>query len=217
MDYNDYYNSALPVQVVWQSFLMPWSTYVDSSGYDLHSIVADPVFVSQITSDFQLAPESPCIDAGTFLTSTCATGTGVSVPVCDARYFSDGMGLIPGDRVRVADQDSLEVVAVDYVSNVLMLDRIISWNSGDGVSYPHLGSAPDMGAHEFDPISIGDVNEDGRITSADIVYLVNYVFKGGTLSPEVTGDTNCNGQVTSTDIVVLVNFVFKSGAAPCST
>jgi hypothetical protein len=63
----------------------------------------------------------------------------------------------------------------------------------------------------------GDVNLTGTLTSADIIFLVNFVFKGGaTPSPcEAAGDVNCNGTVTSSDIIYLVNHVFKGGAAPC--
>jgi len=63
----------------------------------------------------------------------------------------------------------------------------------------------------------GDVNTDGSITSADIIYLVNYVFKGGAppMPCEAAGDVNCNGSVTSADIIYLVSYVFKGGAAPC--
>ena len=63
----------------------------------------------------------------------------------------------------------------------------------------------------------GDVNDNGTITSADIIYLVNFVFKGDAtpLPCEANGDVNCNGSVTSADIIYLVNFVFKGDAAPC--
>lgn len=63
----------------------------------------------------------------------------------------------------------------------------------------------------------GDVNFNGSITSADIITLVNYVFKGGPAPQpcQANGDVNCNGSVTSADIISLVNFVFKGGAAPC--
>jgi len=63
----------------------------------------------------------------------------------------------------------------------------------------------------------GDVNESGTITSADIIYLVGYVFKGGDPpTPCVgSGDVNCSGSVTSADIIYLVGFVFKGGDPPC--
>lgn len=64
----------------------------------------------------------------------------------------------------------------------------------------------------------GDVNEDGLHTSADIIWLVNYIFKGGPAPKPVpaAGDTYRNGSVTSADIIYLVGYVFKSGAPPCT-
>ena len=61
------------------------------------------------------------------------------------------------------------------------------------------------------------MNANGTITSADIIYLVNHVFKGGEppLPVPAAGDVNCSGTLTSADIIYLVNFVFKGGAAPC--
>jgi len=63
----------------------------------------------------------------------------------------------------------------------------------------------------------GDVNANGSITSADIIYMVTYVFKGGP-APVVPnhGDVNCDGNDTSADIIYLVGFVFKGGSPPCS-
>jgi len=79
------------------------------------------------------------------------------------------------------------------------------------------------GEHElyFDrvcPVAItGDVNDDRVITSADIIYLVNHVFKGGPapLPCPAAGDVNCDGVITSADIIYLVGYVFKGGAPPC--
>jgi len=63
----------------------------------------------------------------------------------------------------------------------------------------------------------GDANEDGILTSADIIYMVVHVFKGGPAPMPVAdvGDADCSGDLTSADIIVLVNHVFKSGPAPC--
>jgi hypothetical protein len=64
----------------------------------------------------------------------------------------------------------------------------------------------------------GDVNLSGTYTSADVILMVNYVFKGGAapLPCPANGDVNCTGSVTSADIITLVNHVFKGGAAPCN-
>jgi hypothetical protein len=71
---------------------------------------------------------------------------------------------------------------------------------------------------ELCPVELtGDVNVNGVRTSADVIYMVNYVFKGGPppLPVAGAGDVNCDGSVTSADIIYLVNHVFKSGPAPC--
>ena len=66
-------------------------------------------------------------------------------------------------------------------------------------------------------VKTGDVNENGNLTSADIIYLVNFVFKGGAapLPYEAAGDTDCNGSVTAADVIQMVNHVFKGGPEPC--
>lgn len=64
----------------------------------------------------------------------------------------------------------------------------------------------------------GDVNMNGLINSSDIIFLVNYVFKGSPNAPmpcEAAGDINCSAEITSADLIALVNYVFKAGLAPC--
>jgi hypothetical protein len=64
----------------------------------------------------------------------------------------------------------------------------------------------------------GDVNGDNLVTSADIIWMVNHIFKGGAppMPCPAAGDVNCDGVLNSADIIVLVNFVFKSGPPPCN-
>ncbi|MGB8658559.1 MAG: PKD domain-containing protein [Candidatus Zixiibacteriota bacterium] len=61
----------------------------------------------------------------------------------------------------------------------------------------------------------GDANTDGHIDAGDVIYLVNYLFKGGPApDPLPAGDATCNGIVDAGDIVYLVNYLFKGGLAP---
>jgi len=64
--------------------------------------------------------------------------------------------------------------------------------------------------------SPGDVDGSGMVTSADIIYLVNAVFKSGPPPVGALGDINCNLAINSGDIILLVNYVFKGGPPPCS-
>lgn len=62
----------------------------------------------------------------------------------------------------------------------------------------------------------GDVNLSGAITSADIIVLVGYVFKGQA-EPQpcpAAGDVNFSGTVTSSDIIFVVNHAFKGAEPP---
>lgn len=61
----------------------------------------------------------------------------------------------------------------------------------------------------------GDANRDRVINSADVVYLINYLFISGPVpQPWQAGDANCDGTINSVDVVYLVNYLFISGPPP---
>lgn len=62
----------------------------------------------------------------------------------------------------------------------------------------------------------GDANDDGIVSSSDIIYMVNHVFKSGPepLPCPATGDATADGVLTSADVIWLVNYTFKSGIPP---
>ena len=63
----------------------------------------------------------------------------------------------------------------------------------------------------------GDVNVSGALTSADVIFLVGYVFKSGDvpLPCSANGDVNCDGGVSAADILYLVKHTFGGGPPPC--
>lgn len=63
----------------------------------------------------------------------------------------------------------------------------------------------------------GDVNNDRIVSAADIIVLINYVFKSAQppYPHGASGDVNCSGEDTSADIIGLVNYIFKGGVVPC--
>jgi len=75
----------------------------------------------------------------------------------------------------------------------------------------------DASAPAPDIYVFGDANGSGGITISDAVYLINYIFAGGTApNPLMAGDANCDGVVTISDAVYLINFIFGGGPAPCA-
>jgi len=65
-------------------------------------------------------------------------------------------------------------------------------------------------------VSHGDPNNDSKIESIDIIYLIDYLFKGGPPPVPVSdmGDANCDKKVSVGDTVYLINYLFKGGSAP---
>jgi hypothetical protein len=63
----------------------------------------------------------------------------------------------------------------------------------------------------------GDDNADGKITVSDVVYEINYLFKGGPVAhPPEVGDVNCDNKHTVSDVVYKINYLFKGGPSPCN-
>jgi hypothetical protein len=61
----------------------------------------------------------------------------------------------------------------------------------------------------------GDVNHDSNIDVGDVVYLINYLFKGGFPPlPFFSGDANDDADVNVGDVVFLVNYLFRGGPSP---
>jgi hypothetical protein len=61
----------------------------------------------------------------------------------------------------------------------------------------------------------GDANGDLIVNSGDVVYLINYLYKGGDAPiPEEAGDATCDSQVDAGDVVYLINYLFKAGPPP---
>jgi hypothetical protein len=101
-----------------------------------------------------------------------------------------------------------DVAALDYTTCYWRVEAV------DGAQH----SGYQDHAFQFSLFTAGDQNEDGSVTAADIIYLVQYVFKSGPLPLpcEAAGDVNCDGVVNATDIIFLVVYVFKSGPPPCN-
>jgi M6 family metalloprotease-like protein len=64
---------------------------------------------------------------------------------------------------------------------------------------------------------LGDANGDGNVDISDVVYLIAYIFSGGSApSPLLAGDANCDSAVDISDVVYLIAYIFSGGSAPCA-
>ncbi len=63
----------------------------------------------------------------------------------------------------------------------------------------------------------GNANGDDCINISDAVYLIAYIFAGGSApAPLLSGDANCDGTVNISDAVYLIAYIFAGGLAPCA-
>ncbi|MCJ7508620.1 MAG: dockerin type I domain-containing protein, partial [candidate division Zixibacteria bacterium] len=120
--------------------------------------------------------------------------------------------------------DVLQGEGITYwqAASDLLEERWYWWRarSSDGVCYSDWS-----GERKFylsiGEIVYGDLNKDGKTNVSDVLYLINYLFKGGpSPGPIKSGDVNADCKVNVTDAIYLINYLFKSGAAPksgCST
>jgi hypothetical protein len=62
----------------------------------------------------------------------------------------------------------------------------------------------------------GDANGDATVNVSDAVYIINYVFCGGSApNPYESGDVNCDDVVNVSDAVYIINHIFAGGPPPC--
>lgn len=103
---------------------------------------------------FHLRKDSRLINAGSFLTYTNGAGNDSNtIVVDDARYFTDGWGLIDGDLIQISQVGQVRITNVDYSTNTITIDQNISWRDNQGVSLVYKGLAPDIGAYESESVS----------------------------------------------------------------
>ena len=208
-DYNDYFNTRA-LSVYWKGSTMNWNSYLAASGQDQHTLLQDPLFADSSTGNFNLQSNSPLIDKGTVLTRTVGSGSGALVSVEDARFFSDGIGLMPGDLVKIGSNNPVRITSVDLNANTITLEQSIAWSNGDAVTYPYSGAAPDIGAHEYKGSSpppscaTADINCDTKVDISDL-NIVASDFGKSTGFNNQKSDTNNDGIIDIYDVVYVAS------------
>jgi len=141
---------------------------------------------------------------GPFLDSLFARWSGTSFA---APFVSGTAALLFAVRPAASFGDLVDLLKVT-AEDVDALNPLYVGKLGSGIVSPQGAVAAWWAAS-------GDVDASGAITSADIVYLINHVFKSGPAPTEPNnGDVDGSCVVSADDVIYLVDYVFKGGAAP---
>ena len=65
----------------------------------------------------------------------------------------DGWGIphVQGDEIQLANGQRARITNVNYETNMVTVDKVLTWTLNQGISLAYEGAAPDLGAYEFLP------------------------------------------------------------------
>jgi parallel beta-helix repeat protein len=143
-----------------------------------NNTTSDPSFVNAAGKDFTLQTGSPCINTGAWLTHTNGAGSASqTLIVDDASYFCDGWTVTTGDTIQIEDDATTAVItAINYGTNTITIDTPLTWVDGKGVALEYTGTAPDMGANNYESGAVIATNhmtiDSGMALTIDSGYVV---------------------------------------------
>ncbi|MBU1111038.1 hypothetical protein KKB83_05490 [Patescibacteria group bacterium] len=168
--------------------------------------------IDDFFAGFVLTSDSSGKYAATHLAEITASSTGTTIRIDDALYFTDGMGMINGDRI-IIDSDNqvaVQIINVDYENNILEVDQAISVLVGDRIYLEAAGTSPDIGVYGREgslfptpiPSVEGDLNGDGVVDIFDLV-IIGSCFGQEAVGDCARADANGNGVVDIFDLVMV--------------
>jgi len=165
----------------------------------------------------------------------CAPGTQIYSPHLDSYYawwdgtsfaapFVTGLATLLYSVDPLATSEEVECVIHETANNIDALNPGLEGKLGSGVV--DLVAAIEMISG---PSSCGcscgvwgDVDGDGFINPVDVMYLVNFVFRGlddravQVNCPRAVGDVNADDKVNPVDVVDYINYVYKNQDGFCN-
>ncbi|MCI0531572.1 MAG: hypothetical protein L0Y74_06475 [candidate division Zixibacteria bacterium] len=162
------------------------------------AVFANSVFKDSSSYFRAVSADSQNLDCPVVIGAVKFSGTG----------FSSGTHILATLRLKLDDSTTLDIDTTSTSTNSLQL---VTSSASGYVPVWNVLTCP-VCVHSS---PAGDANCSGGISLADVIYLVNYLFKSWPAPCCFSlGDVNCSGSITLADIIQLVNHIFKAQPAP---
>ncbi len=184
-----YFNNGMNCWLKSSSFILGPDSHLSFwLWFDVTNYGVDGIYVSMVNDISSAVDTLDFIGTGGALDSILNTGNDW------LEYTYDLSFIPPGTTVRVRFSF---VSDADYT------------HDGEGFYLDDIRVGPMVSAMP------GDVTGDGTVDIADVIYLINYLFKSGPVPhPLQAGDSNGDGYVDVADVIYLINYLFKGGPSP---
>jgi len=196
-DYNCFHN--------YSSFVIGWhsigglSDWQQQTGFDLHSIENDPLFINPDSHDFHLSPTSPCLNVGIDRQDYDNDGnTAESINMGAYITGNETIGLI--DLTQYIVEDSQPTTCASQ-NGVCCNENQICQN-GTFISSSDCGNLCCTGEC-ISPSILGDLNQDNKVNSLDFQILIQKFKETQNIEIE---DLNSDGIVDVKDIGILMHY-----------
>jgi len=205
------------------SFDVPTDIALDDSGYIYVTGISNDSFTSSDFATIKYHPNGDTVWLRRFDGSGSSDGASALALDDSGNVYVTGYSDFPGTQSDYAtvkyDKNGVKQWSAFYAGPDNSIDEAMA------VGLDSAGHIIISGTSRNDFLTImytesafiyGDANYDGEITVSDVIYIINYLFKGGPPPvPELaSGDANCNGEVTVSDVIYIINYLFKGGPAP---
>jgi hypothetical protein len=103
----------------------------------------------------------------------------------------------------------------EYDFSLNCQSRLIDAGAAIPASHPIGGSREDIGMIEY-PYRVGDLSIDGRVNVADVVAMVNIIFRSVSVPcPIYAADTDCDRIMSIADVIVMINYWMGGSESSC--
>jgi len=195
---------------------LPDDSHVSSyNDYNEIMFVQDP--------DYWLFKESPAVCAVTFVWYYTYTKEIFECDMAfnDINFIWNGVGQPTIQEVDIWNE------ATHEFGHFLMLNDLYNTSDSEKTMY-WMAAKGESKKRDLDPDDIagiqyiygvrykcGDANGDDQVNVTDVIYLINYLFKGGPAPVNMgAADVDGNGSLNVGDVIYLINYLFKGGPAP---